>query len=130
MDKTFQDLCENLTSEVKHLAKKQDMTVSELDSLYKAVKTIYYIKTMNAMEEYGNESSRGYDRYSRDNYSRDGYSREGDYSQGYDRRMDSYRYSGHGDKEHMIEELEQMMRQSNDAHEQNAIRECINRIRG
>ena len=130
MDKTFQDLCENLTSEVKHLAKKQDLTVNELDSLYKAVKTVYYIKTMSAMEDYSNESSRdSYGRYSREGY-RDNYSRGGDYSQGYDRRMDSYRYSGHGDKEHMIEELEQMMRKSQDSHEQNAIRECINRLRG
>lgn len=129
MDKTFQDLCENLTSEVKHLAKKQDMTVNELDSLYKAIKTIYYIKTMSAMEEYNNDSGRNYDRYSREGY-RDNYSREGDYSKGYDRRMDHERYSGHGENEHMIDELEHMMRNSQDAHEQNAIRECINRIRG
>jgi len=133
MDKMFQELCENLTAEIKPLARKQDLTVSDLDSIYKGVKTIYYIKTMSAMDDYSDESSRGYDRnyrMSRDgNYDNMRYSREGNASEGYDRRMDSYRMSGHGEDERMIEELEQMARQSNDSHMQNAIRECINRIR-
>ena len=63
------------------------------------------------------------------NYDNMRYSREGNTSEGYDRRMDSYRMSGHGEDERMIEELEQMMRQSNDSHMQDAIRDCINRIR-
>ena len=32
MDKMFQELCENLTAEIKPLARKQDLTVSDLDS--------------------------------------------------------------------------------------------------
>ncbi len=38
------------------IAKKQDISPTELDNVYKAVKTMNYIETIKAMKEYGNSN--------------------------------------------------------------------------
>ena len=94
-----EDLCYMLDDQIGHAIQKGDISPSEMDTIYKAVKTKYYIKVMKAMEEYDDRGYSGkrmvisydghpyYDNeysYSRNNRnsmgrftSRDGYSGDG-----------------------------------------------------
>lgn len=138
MDKSLMETKEKLTNELTDMIKKRDITVSDLDVIYKSVKTIYYLTTIEAMGEYSQDSYRGnYDgmRYSRDGRAgRDGDS-DGRYSEGYDRRMGSYgdyeryAYSGHDSKEHLVQEMKRMM-QDLEPRAKQAVQECINRMEG
>ena len=77
--RVLNDICENLEFQLEDVAKKPDWTDREVDLIYKCVKTMYYIKTIKAMEEYQDDGySRGmsYDHdpgysYRRGRYSRD-----------------------------------------------------------
>lgn len=131
------DMCEMLDDELKEIVKKGDISPTELDRAYKAVDIIKDIKTIEAMEDYSyddysrrnsyegdnmsynmsrdmSNARRGRDgdgdgRYSEDaSYRRGGrgrYSREGSYN--------SYEqgYSGHDDKQQMLQKIEQMKKQ-------------------
>ena len=90
------NLCYMLEDNIGHItARGGDISTAEMDTVYKAVKTMYYIKVMKAMEEvndeygysgrrmsisydgrpeFGNMSS--YDGYSNRRMSRDGNSKE------------------------------------------------------
>ena len=134
MDKTLTEAKEKLTRELTEMVQKRDITVSDLDVIYKAVKTIYYLSTIEAMSEYSQDSYRGgYNSYE-GRYSRDGRAgRDGDsdgrYSEGYSRRMGSYGYSGHDSKEHLIQEMKSIMHQL-DPREKQLVQDCINRMEG
>lgn len=129
---TMEDLKEMLCEELKEIVKKGDISSTELDNVYKAVKTLNYLETIKAMQEYGG-SSRDYSGRSYGSYDGDSYegsydrggsyergSREGSYegSRDYSGRrgrdaMGRYTsrdggYSGH-DKQQMVAELENMM---------------------
>lgn len=52
-----EDLCYMLDDQIGHVVQKGDISPSEMDTIYKAVKTKYYIKVMKAMEE---NEDRGY----------------------------------------------------------------------
>ena len=67
--KAMEDLKELLEQELKKIAKKGDITPTELDSVYKAVDVIKDIATIKAMEESGSEESK------------DQYMKRGGYSQ-------------------------------------------------
>ena len=77
--RVLNDICNNLEYQLEDIVKKGDMTPTELDLVYKSVKTIYYIHTIKAMEDYSDDGySRGYDMrpdhgysYRRGRYSRD-----------------------------------------------------------
>ena len=127
------DMCEMLDDELREVVKKGDISPTELDRVYKAVDIIKDIKTIEAMEDYSyddysrkysyadenmsynmSNARRGRDgdgdgRYSEDaSYRRGGrgrYSREGSYN--------SYEqgYSGHDDKQQMLQKIEQMKKQ-------------------
>lgn len=112
--KTMEDLKDMLQQELKDVVKKGDISSTELDNVYKAVKTLNYLEIIKAMEEQGGQSrdysgrmyGGSYDSYnSRGSYegSRDGgsygsYNRGGSYDRGsYDSSRDgSYAedYSG------------------------------------
>jgi hypothetical protein len=67
----LEELCYVLEDMVEPVVDKGDITPSELDNIYKAVKTMYYIKTMDAMKDYGNSYDGSYvenRRYSRNSY--------------------------------------------------------------
>ena len=69
--KTFMDLKEVLEEQLKRVSKKGDISPTELESVYKAVKTIKNIDELTMMEnesEMGGMSNR--DEYSQANYSR------------------------------------------------------------
>ena len=66
--RVLDDIKELLEDELKKVAKKGDITPTELENVYKAVKTINYATIIDAMEE---EKEQG--------YSQRGYSRRGSY---------------------------------------------------
>lgn len=70
------DLNEMLEEQVEKVVKKGDISPTELDNVYKAVKTMNYIETIYAMKEYGqsNEGGSNQGGSSRGSY---GYSNEG-----------------------------------------------------
>jgi hypothetical protein len=142
MDKSLMEMKEKLTKELTELVNKRDITVSDLDVIYKAVKSIYYLTTIGAMNEYSQDSyGRSMDGRSMDmNSYRSGYSdgysnarrgRDGDsdgrYSESYG--FGHSGYSGHDSKEHMIEDIRKMMPELGQR-EQQAAREFLNRIQG
>ena len=151
--KTMDDLKDMLHEELKDVVKKGDLSPTELDNVYKAVKTLNYIETIGAMQEYGksndysgryynsNDSYRGsYDSYdmSRKSYARRGRDGDGDgqYSEDYSGRrgrdaMGRYTsrdggYSGHS-KEHLIMDMQEIMRTAA-PEEKKAIRDCIEKL--
>lgn len=83
--KVLNDVCEMLEDEIKQIVKKDDITPSELDSVYKSVDIIKDIKTIEAMEE---ASDYGYSRNSYGNYN----SYDGSYA--YDGSYDNYSNRG------------------------------------
>ena len=135
MDKGLKDTKEKLTRELVQYAQVKDISNANLDTIYKTVKTIYYLTTMEAMDEYNRGSERrmntsmdsymsGYTKgYSEARMSRDDEGRHNESaSYGY------YGYSGHDAKEHMIHEMQRMM-QELDPREQQVVQECISRIK-
>lgn len=134
------------------IAKKDDISPTELDNVKDAVKSLYYIETIKAMKEYGNSNDYSYAggssyrggsyRGSYDNmmyrgsydgrYGMDGdgdgrYSeRRGRDSRGrYTSRDD---YSRHDDKDQMLSKLERMMDEAGSEAERQTIRECMRKL--
>lgn len=138
MDKALMETKDKLTRELTEMVKKRDITVADLDVIYKSIKTIYYLTTIEAMKDYNQESYRGsYEgmRYSRDERAGRDADSDGRYSEGYERRMGSYEgperyaYSGHDSKEHLIHEMRNMMGNLEPRAKQ-AVQDCINRMEG
>lgn len=89
----LEELCYVLEDMVEPIVDKGDISPTELDNIYKAVKTMYYIKTMDAMKEYGNSYAGSYGRSYEGSYANRGYSRNSyDGRMGMDRDNDG-RYS-------------------------------------
>lgn len=126
--KTMDELKEMLDDELKEVVKKGDISSTELDNVYKAVKTLNYIETIKAMQEYGGSSrdysgrsyDGSYDSYDRGgSYARRGRDGDGDgrYSEEYSNRrgrdaMGRYTsrdgYSGHN-KQELVADMKEMM---------------------
>lgn len=146
MDKGLMQVKERLSKELADYAMRKDISNANLDTIYKSVKSIYYLTTMEAMDEYSqagnsrgnsmNNSSMesymsGYSRgYSEARRGRDGDS-DGRYSEGYSREgsYGSYGYSGHDSKEAMIEEMRTMMYKL-EPRDKQAVQQCIERMQG
>lgn len=135
MDKNLMETKEKLTKELTDLVKKRDITVGDLDVIYKSVKTIYYLTTIEAMGDYSQDSMGDYRGSYRGSYDgragRDGDS-DGRYSERGYRSMnayDNYGYSGHDSKEHLIREMRNMM-QDLEPRAKQAVQECISRMEG
>ena len=119
----LKDICNNLEYQLEDVVKKGDMTPSELDLVYKSVKTIYYIKTIKAMDEYVDDGySRTYDGRSRDMAYDGGYSNRG---RGRD-SMGRYRDS---ERDGVMGELNDMMNKANSDIERQTIAKLMDRIR-
>ena len=137
MDKGLLETKERLTKELVDYAKVKDISIANLDVIYKTVKSIYYLTTMEAMDEYshtgksmaGNSMDSymsGYSRgYSEARRSRDGDS-DGRYNESYG-YSGAYGYSTHDSKEHMINELRRMM-QELEPREKQIVENCINQM--
>ena len=98
MDELY-ELCKNLKKEIRNLNTKNDISPTELERAYKAVDIIKDIKTIEAMEGYGEDDGYSGRRYYYDDDAR--YSR---------RSMNRNGYSGNEDKEEMMRELEELKR--------------------
>lgn len=152
------DLSELLEEQVEKIVKKGDISPTELDNVYKAVKTMNNIETIYAMKDYGQSndgmSNRGSYRGSYDDMSnrgsynsydgrrgRDGdgdgrYSEDGSYRRGRDAMgrytsRDGYARDGYSrvdEKQQMISKLEKMMDSANSDVERQTIMECINKL--
>ncbi len=148
----LEDLSYTLEDMLEPLSKKQDISPTELDNIYKAVKTMNYIETIKAMNEYGNSNDGSYNSYAGGSYGRysrysyptsfDGrYGMDGDGDGRYSERgnsrarnsRESYRrysrdgYSGDA-KEEMIAKLERKMDMANSETERQTIRDMIREI--
>lgn len=123
------ELKDLLCDKIEEVVKRNDISPTEMDAVYKAAKTIYYITTIDAMEsgEYSNASYGSYGSYANSNnsYARDRrgrYSREGRSSRDgmsngrYSERSYAGRmsreggYSGHT-KEQMMQEIAEMQQE-------------------
>lgn len=114
------DMCELLEDELKEIARKGDITPTELDRVYKSVDVIKDIKTIEAMENSRYSYDGSYDGMSND-YSNARRGRDGDgdgrYSERrgrdamgrYTSRDGSYdNYSRHTEKEQLMKELQKV----------------------
>lgn len=142
MDKGLKEAKEKLVRELVPYVQMKDISSANLDTIYKTVKTIYYLTTMEAMDDYSQDSYRrmetsrdmgsymsGYNRgYSEARRGRDG-DGDGRYNEAasYGYNTD-YGYSGHDPKEHMIMEMQKMM-QKLDPRDQQVVQDCISRIK-
>lgn len=141
----LEDLSYVLEDMIEPIAKKQDISPTELDNVYKAVKTMNYIETIKAMKDYGNSNRGSYNSYNsyegnsreggnsnRGSYnSYEGNSNESSYRRGRDamgRFTSRDNYSRHAEKEQMISELERMMQNASSENERQTIMECIRKI--
>lgn len=141
MDKGLKQTKEKLVSELVPYVQMKDISSANLDTIYKTVKTIYYLTTMEAMDEYSQDSYRrmetsmdmgsymsGYNRgYSEARRGRDG-DGDGRYNEAASYGYTDYRYSGHDAKEHMIKEMQKMMKEL-EPREQQVVQDCISRIK-
>jgi len=118
----LKDICNNLEYQLEDIVKKDDWTPNELDLVYKSVKTMYYIKTITAMEEYAEDE--GYSRTGR----MDGYSRRASYDMDYSgRRGGRGRYSREDGKD-VMKELGDMMSRANSDIERQTIAKLMDRF--
>jgi len=143
----LEDLSYVLEDMIEPIAKKQDISPTELDNVYKAVKTMNYIETIKAMKDYGNSNEGSYrgsynsyegvsNRGSYEGNSRDGgasnrYSEDNSYRRGRDamgRFTSRDGYSRREEKEQMISKLERMMQNATSENERQTIMECIRKI--
>ena len=132
MDKTLEHLKETLEDEIKKSVKKGDITPAELESAYRAVKTMDIIDDMCAREEgYSGYSGRphGTMRYSYD-YHDSSYDRGRSPVTGrYISRDSGYGYSGHSIADRMVAKLESMYDEAKTDYERRTVDEWINKLR-
>lgn len=127
--KILEDLSYELEDMIKPIVKKGDITPTELDNVYKAAKTMYYIETIGAMKEYGNSNDysyrRSYDGMSyRDRSYDDGYSER----RGRDARGRYTSREGYSGNDEMMSKLERMMNEAGSETERQTIRECMRKL--
>lgn len=154
--KVLYDIQDMLEDELKKISKKEEITSTDLDNIYKMVDIVKDVTTVDAMHkaeqdgysrDYARDYSRGYsDDYanaygSYNSYARRGrdgdgdgrYSEDGSYRRGrdamgrYTSRDNSYEYSRHS-KEEMIDHLKEMMRNARSEEERESYRKTIEQL--
>lgn len=122
--RALEELREKFCKELDEIARKEDLSAGDLETVHKLTDTIKNIDKICMLDEKG---------YSDDGYSRDGnWEAHGMYDNrhsGANRRRDSMgRYSRDGSKEHMVSKLEDMMHDADSDKMKSAIRKCISEI--
>ena len=121
--RALEDLREMLCDELDEIAKKQEMSAGDLETIHKLTDTIKNIDKIIIMDEDGGYSQAGdWEMEGRGNYGR---------GSSYASRGKHYvrgRYSRDGAKEHMMTQLEEMERNASNDKERDAIRRCINQL--
>jgi len=131
--KAFEELKEKLCKEIEELSKKQSLSIADLDILHKATDTVKNIEKIMMLKGGGysedDGASYGMSRgMSRNSYeSGNSYARRGEhYVRGHYSRDEGYS-QGRG-KSEMLEKLDDMMRESRNEKEREAIQKCIQQI--
>ena len=116
------NLCYMLEDEIGRITQKGDISPAELENVYKAVKTMYYVKVIEAMEESKRENYDGYSgRRMMISYDRGPYYNNASYEgRSYDHPGDS--------KEEMRRHIEMAMDQAKTEPERRALMECLNKL--
>lgn len=131
--KALEDLREMLCEELDKIAKKQDMSAGDLETVHKLTDTIKNIDKICMYEEGGYSQAGDWEMTGRGNYSRDSSyaNREQHYVRGHYSRDDgrtSRGYSRADGREYMVNRLEEMMQDASSEKEREAIRRCISQI--
>lgn len=154
----YEDLRDMLKQELNAIVKKGEVTKESLDNIHKLISSLD--KTGHLIKDEQGGSSNGYSQGYSQRYYRDGGShdysgnsydgsydgsydyahgrrgRDGDgdgrYSEEYSGRRRYYRdgYSGHDDKQHMVEKLKKMAQETSDQQTKMMIHDCIRGIEG
>lgn len=123
----MEQLEDMLCEELDKIAKQGELTAGSLDTIQKLTHSLKSIKTIEAMEgdgysrDYGNE---GYSYAGRNNGRSGGYSYRRDSRGRYSRRG----YSRGGDKEHLIDQLEEAMHMATTERDRSVIKNCIEQM--
>ena len=137
-----EQLYDMLCDELDQIAEKGELTAGSLDTIDKLTHSIKSLGTIMAMEGYSNDGSyEGYYEGSNrgGNYERGrsyrGGSNRGNYRGSYARRRDSMGrfsrergYSMDDQKEHIVEQLEGLMQETQDSNTRMAIEEAVMRL--
>ena len=131
--KALDDLRDMLCDELDEIAKKQEMSAGDLETVHKLTDTIKNIDKICIMEEDAGYSQAGdWEMEGRGSYNRgNSYANRGKhYVRGHYSRADGRegRYSRADRKERMIEHLESMMQGAESEKEREAIRRCISQL--
>lgn len=121
------DLCYLLEDEIGQVIRKGELSPTELENVYKAVKTMYYTKTIEAMKEYSEGYAEGYARGNSRGNNSYAYGNSSSYGNSNAYGNSSRRYSRHS-KDEMLEELDQMLSKTSSDAERRTIMECIRKI--
>ena len=127
-----EQLCKLLEKQLSKVGMQNDLSTQDLDNVYKAAKTIYYIEVTKAMKEHeelsdeylGNSGDMEYLRNKwRMNPSSRSYRRSS-----YDRAPMDNMYARDDERSRMIETLEDMMHNAPTNSEKETIQRCINKM--
>lgn len=126
-----------LCRELGEYTRKDGIESYDLDNIHKLTDTIKNLDKIEMLEDGGYSQARGGDRGGRGRYSREGsYGYEdsfGDndgYSQARRRRDERGRYSRDDGRDSMVNRLEEMMSRAGSDHDREAIRRCMEQLRG
>lgn len=119
----LKDLCYMLEDHIEPVIKKGDISPAEMDTVYKAVKTMYYIKVIEAMNETGySERRMSYDSGNSYGY----YNGRGRDSMGRYASRDGY--SGHENREEMRAHLQMAIDSAPSEAEKAVLRDYMNKL--
>ena len=130
------EIKEMLMREVEEMSRKGELDYMSLDTLHKLTDTIKNIDKIMMLERGGYSRDGGTSRAGNSNgnsYSDNSYGAEDSYNSGesYRRRRDARgRYSREDGRDQMVNQLEGLMGQAGTDHEREAIRRCMEQLRG
>lgn len=139
--RTLYNIKDLIEDELKTIAKKEELSETDLDNVYKMVDICKDISTIEAMKEsrysrdYSEDYPMSYDgsyrSYARggsyeSSYARRG--RDGDGDGRYSERGGSYRDGGYSGHDNTKEKLEQMMRKAGSEQERESIRRVLEQL--
>lgn len=134
--KAMEELRETLCAELDEIARKGEMSAGDLETVHKLTDTIKNIDKIIMLEEggysqAGERNIRGYgdgNSYANrgEHWVRGHYSRDGEMSGA--RRNNRGRYSRADGKEHMIEQLHELMEDATTERQRSAIHRCMEQL--
>lgn len=135
----YYDLKRKLCKELEEVARRQELSVGDLELVDKLTHSIKSLVTIMAMEDSGNSYNEGYSgvrrrdsmgRYT-DNGNYDRYYDGNEYSSRryYDDDYSGRRYSRDEGKTHMLRQFEKLMNDTNSSDEREILQSAINKLK-